>query len=351
MATSSKPIKPEELVRQETLQILKNQLSYRQSDIEIEFSIQLGSSRKRLDIAVFYPNQAHTQENIWLIVECKKATTTNTKSAQEQLKSYLSACVNAQFGVVVSSAWTCFEKKSETGFIVFQEISKTPDCNGELRRINYIIHAPRELETQKFTSEKWKKPFEKYEELDFTQKSVNKTHSKSNPLTENLLNVLTLPFLMMIIGLLVIFVSQNNQSNKLAREITEQPSTSVISTVKVEISPSVPRIPATLTFSPIPTPVSTTHVFPTRHPTSTFNPTLTPTSLGFATHYPTAEVYTVNNQKALLRTSPNTNSLVLKAIESGTVVYIIETSEDSRWLHVELDDGTKGWIAEALIKK
>src|SRR2546425_8975393 len=63
---------PEERVRQRFARSLMEEFGYRKGDIEIEFTINMGAAKKRVDIAVFPPDAAHKQENIYVIVEVKK---------------------------------------------------------------------------------------------------------------------------------------------------------------------------------------------------------------------------------------------------------------------------------------
>lgn len=92
---------PEELVRQRVTQSLVEEYAYRKKDIELNFRIKIGSERHPVDICLFYDNKPHTQENIYLIVECKKQNIkpTDKNEGIAQLKSYTSACINCQFGL------------------------------------------------------------------------------------------------------------------------------------------------------------------------------------------------------------------------------------------------------------
>ena len=63
---------PEEYVRQEIAKSLVREYEYAKRDISVEFKIKLGSTSKRADLVVFPADAEHTQENAWLIVECKK---------------------------------------------------------------------------------------------------------------------------------------------------------------------------------------------------------------------------------------------------------------------------------------
>ncbi|EKD56159.1 MAG: hypothetical protein ACD_58C00287G0008 [uncultured bacterium] len=70
---------------------------YNKTDIEPEFRIQHGHHTiGPADIVVFYANKPHIQENIYIIIECKKK---DSKEGEAQLKSYLSPCKTAKYGV------------------------------------------------------------------------------------------------------------------------------------------------------------------------------------------------------------------------------------------------------------
>lgn len=120
---------PEEYVRQNLEKALVRQYDYAPDDCEPEFSLKVGSSKKRADIVVFRAGAAHRQENIHLIVETKKPGTspTNKKDGIEQLQSYMATCLNAEYGL-----WTngddryCFAKRATSGGFTFEEIVEIP---------------------------------------------------------------------------------------------------------------------------------------------------------------------------------------------------------------------------------
>lgn len=76
---------------------LVEEYGYNKADIEPEFRIQHGSKTiGPADIVVFHSGKPHIQENIYIIVECKKK---DSKDGIDQLKSYLAPCKSAKFGV------------------------------------------------------------------------------------------------------------------------------------------------------------------------------------------------------------------------------------------------------------
>ena len=92
---------PEEYVRQNVEKALYHQYHYPKEDCEPEFSIKYGSSSKRVDIAIFESGKPHKQDNIYIIIETKRAKTNpnGKKDGIEQLKSYMSACLNVRYGL------------------------------------------------------------------------------------------------------------------------------------------------------------------------------------------------------------------------------------------------------------
>ena len=132
---------PEEYVRQTVEKRLINEHKYLARQVKIEFAIQLGSSRKRADIVIFDKDCAEqTQENVRVIIECKneKIELTSAKEGAGQLKSYMSACPNCEWGM-----WTNGRQKevyrkavNEQGQIVFEDYNDIPSADGNLDDID-----------------------------------------------------------------------------------------------------------------------------------------------------------------------------------------------------------------------
>ena len=121
---------PEEYVRQNLEKALVRQYKYDPQDCEPEFRIKVGSSRRRVDVAVFTAGSEHRQENAFILVETKRAGTSpgNRTDGVEQLRSYLAACLNARYGL-----WTngdeqyCLAKRADGhGGFTFEEIIDVP---------------------------------------------------------------------------------------------------------------------------------------------------------------------------------------------------------------------------------
>jgi type I restriction enzyme M protein len=120
---------PEEYVRQEIEKSLVREYQYPREDIAVEFPIKMGVANKKVDLAIFPEGAARKQEYVWAIIECKSSNVPSTHKTEgvEQLKSYLSACVNAEFGM-----WTngieryCFRKVIVGGKADFVEVVDLP---------------------------------------------------------------------------------------------------------------------------------------------------------------------------------------------------------------------------------
>lgn len=120
----------EEYVRQNIEKALVRQYKYSPADCAPEFSIKVGSSRKRVDIVVFGKGEDHTQANAYVLVETKRAEVKPTHRTEGvgQLQSYMASCLNAQYGM-----WTngtdrfCFAKREDgRGRWTFEEIIDIP---------------------------------------------------------------------------------------------------------------------------------------------------------------------------------------------------------------------------------
>ena len=103
---------PEENVRQRVARSLVDHYGYSQEDIEVEFTIHIGRSRPRVDLAIFPPRVEHRAENIIIVIECKREETKpfNENNGVEQLQSYMAACLNCRFGMWVGSELQVWER-------------------------------------------------------------------------------------------------------------------------------------------------------------------------------------------------------------------------------------------------
>lgn len=132
---------PEEYVRQTIEKRLINEHKYASSQIKIEYTLQLGSKKPRADIVIFHKDCTdQKQENVYIIIECKKETVEarNAKDGVEQLKSYMSACPNCEWGM-----WTNGKQKevfrkviNAKGQIEFVDYNDIPSADGNLDDID-----------------------------------------------------------------------------------------------------------------------------------------------------------------------------------------------------------------------
>jgi type I restriction enzyme M protein len=128
--TSLRDRKPEEQVRQNMARSLVHEYRYPRSEIAAEFKIKMGSNRKRVDLAVFEEGRPHSQENVYAIIECKRADIKpdDKKEGVDQLRSYMAACPNCRFGIWTngSEERLCFARSEVTGAVTFDAIVDIP---------------------------------------------------------------------------------------------------------------------------------------------------------------------------------------------------------------------------------
>jgi type I restriction enzyme M protein len=124
---------PEERVRQIMLMRLVQEYEYPKEWIKTEFEIQKGSKRiGPADVVVFRDGKTKDQENIWIIVETKRK---ERSDGIEQLKTYLSPCKGAKFGIWFNGSDIAYlEVLDHPPY--FREVLKIPKC-GET-----TIHLP-----------------------------------------------------------------------------------------------------------------------------------------------------------------------------------------------------------------
>lgn len=124
---------PEEQVRQIMLMRLVQEYEYPKEWIRTEFEIQKGSKRiGPADIVVFRDEKSKDQENIWIIVETKRK---ERSDGIEQLKTYLSPCKGAKFGIWFNGSDIVYLEVLDQ-YPYFREVLKIPKC-GET-----TIHLP-----------------------------------------------------------------------------------------------------------------------------------------------------------------------------------------------------------------
>lgn len=132
---------PEEYVRQNIEKRLVNEHKYPKDQIAVEFPVRVGSRLHRVDLAVFAPGSPkRSQEHVRILIECKKESIepTDRKDGIEQLKSYMSACPNCEWGM-----WTNSKKKevfrkftNDKNEIEFAEFNDIPSADGRVEEID-----------------------------------------------------------------------------------------------------------------------------------------------------------------------------------------------------------------------
>ncbi|MDO8646307.1 MAG: N-6 DNA methylase [Candidatus Planktophila sp.] len=127
---------PEERVRQNILRRIIDSLHYSKDQVKVEFTIKMGSNKPRIDIAIFPDGASHEQENIAIIVECKKESVSpsDRKEGVGQLKSYMAASLNAEWGLWTNGRHREVWKKAKgpKGELQYLEQVDVPPVTGEL---------------------------------------------------------------------------------------------------------------------------------------------------------------------------------------------------------------------------
>lgn len=132
---------PEEYVRQNIEKRLVGELKYPRERLKIEHPIAFGSAKPRVDIAVFPADCTEfTQESIQVIVECKKESVDpgSKKDGVEQLKSYMAACSNCEWGMWTNGKFRAiFHKKTDDrGRVQFEEYNDIPSASGSIEDVD-----------------------------------------------------------------------------------------------------------------------------------------------------------------------------------------------------------------------
>jgi type I restriction enzyme M protein len=130
---------PEEYVRQNIERRLVLELGYSPEQISVEFPIKMGASRKRVDLTIFPATRPHSQENVSIIIECKRdnIAPSNQTEGVEQLKAYLSACPNAEWGMWTNGKFKAvFRKVILSGRIEWVEPNDIPSADGDVAEVD-----------------------------------------------------------------------------------------------------------------------------------------------------------------------------------------------------------------------
>jgi len=136
-----RPDTPEEYVRQQIEKSIIKEYLYLEENCKVEFTIKMGSSSKRADIVIFPPETKHVKDNIIIIFECKKedVSPNDKKEGIDQLKSYMSACLNAEFGFWTNSKDRfCIRKVVKGNKFKYEEINDIPQFGQSLEEAEKI---------------------------------------------------------------------------------------------------------------------------------------------------------------------------------------------------------------------
>ena len=123
-----KPIKltPEEVVRQLYILVLRDDLGYPISRMEVEYEVTFGREKKRADICIFDKDRTTTP---YLLVELKKP---KLKDGKEQLKSYCNA-TGAPMGVWTNGEQISYYHRKDPNY--FEDIPAIPSAHEKLSDI------------------------------------------------------------------------------------------------------------------------------------------------------------------------------------------------------------------------
>jgi len=130
---------PEEYVRQNIERRLVLELGYSREQIAIEFPVKIGSGKHRVDITVFAEDVSHDQDNIEIIIECKRDSTEPSakRDGVEQLKTYLSSCPNAQWGMWTNGRYKAVYRRVVTdGRVNWEEPNDIPSNGGDAEEVD-----------------------------------------------------------------------------------------------------------------------------------------------------------------------------------------------------------------------
>lgn len=130
---------PEEYVRQNIERRLVLELGFSPKQIAVEFPIKIGSGKHRVDLAIFPEGADHAQDNLIIIIECKRDTTepSNKQEGTDQLKSYMSACPNAEWGMWTNGKFKAVYRRVVEGRkTAWEEPNDIPSNNGPAEEVD-----------------------------------------------------------------------------------------------------------------------------------------------------------------------------------------------------------------------
>jgi type I restriction enzyme M protein len=129
---------PEEYVRQTVEKRLVNEHKYAKEHIKVEYGVQMGSGRKRADLVIFpfklTKAEMNDQHNVWIVIECKKESVkpTDKDNGTEQLKAYMAACANCEWGMWTNGMHKEVWRKvmTDKGKYNYEEYNDIPSADG-----------------------------------------------------------------------------------------------------------------------------------------------------------------------------------------------------------------------------
>ena len=144
---------PEEYVRQEIEKSLIREYFYSRDEIEVEFSVKLGSASKRADLVIFPEDVPHQQDRAHTVIECKshKISPDDPKDGIGQLHSYMAGCLNAEFGMWTNGRERFCYRKTPQGFDEIVDIPVKGKPLDETERPSFHDLRPATSDTLLFT--------------------------------------------------------------------------------------------------------------------------------------------------------------------------------------------------------
>lgn len=130
---------PEEYVRQNIERRLVLELGFSREQIAVEFPVKIGSGKHRVDLAIFPEDADHIQDNLSIIIECKRDTVepSNKQEGTDQLKSCMSACPNAEWGMWTNGKFKAvYRRVIEGRRTIWEEPNDIPSKNGPAEEVD-----------------------------------------------------------------------------------------------------------------------------------------------------------------------------------------------------------------------
>ena len=104
-----------------------------------KFPVKIGSGKQRVDLAMFPAGTEHIQENVEIIIECKRDSVepSNKRDGVEQLQSYMSACPNAEWGMWTNGRYKAvYRRVVAEGRVSWEEPNDIPSKGGDAEEVD-----------------------------------------------------------------------------------------------------------------------------------------------------------------------------------------------------------------------